>query len=135
MAIIDKVLPAPAQTVVIVRLIVCALVFIHGVYRALSGGYAPFGEWLTSQQVPFGPAVAIAVTAYEILAAPVLALGRFRRILSIGFILIYITGAIMVHLPNGWFVVGAGRNGVEYSVLVILLFWLAGWTRNDTPAN
>ena len=25
----------------------------------------------------------------------------------------------MVHAPNGWFVVGAGRNGAEYSVLII----------------
>jgi putative oxidoreductase len=25
----------------------------------------------------------------------------------------------MVHASNGWFVVGAGRNGVEYSVLLL----------------
>ncbi|MBK8885646.1 MAG: hypothetical protein IPN46_03480 [Saprospiraceae bacterium] len=25
----------------------------------------------------------------------------------------------MVHLPNGWFVVGGGYNGIEYNVLLI----------------
>lgn len=26
---------------------------------------------------------------------------------------------LMTRQPNGWFVVGAGRNGAEYSVLII----------------
>jgi putative oxidoreductase len=28
-------------------------------------------------------------------------------------------GIIMVHYPEGWFVVGAGRNGVEFNFLLI----------------
>jgi putative oxidoreductase len=31
-------------------------------------------------------------------------------------------GIILVHAKEGWFVVGAGRNGVEYSVLLIAVF-------------
>jgi uncharacterized membrane protein YphA (DoxX/SURF4 family) len=29
-------------------------------------------------------------------------------------------GIALVHWPAGWFVVGAGRNGMEYSILLIL---------------
>ena len=31
-----------------------------------------------------------------------------------------ILGIALVHFPEGWFVVGGGRNGMEYSVLLIL---------------
>jgi putative oxidoreductase len=31
-------------------------------------------------------------------------------------------GIVLVHAENGWFVVGGGRNGVEYSVVLILGF-------------
>jgi putative oxidoreductase len=31
-------------------------------------------------------------------------------------------GIIMVHAREGWFVVGAGRNGVEFNVLLIAAF-------------
>jgi len=29
-------------------------------------------------------------------------------------------GIALAHFPDGWFVVGGGRNGMEYSVLLIL---------------
>ena len=35
------------------------------------------------------------------------------------FMAIYAMGIVLVHAPEGWFVVGAGRNGMEYSVLLI----------------
>ena len=37
------------------------------------------------------------------------------------------TGLFMVHAPFGWFVVGAGRNGMEYSALLIVCLLLVGW--------
>ena len=39
---------------------------------------------------------------------------------------IYAVGLVMVHAPNGWFVVGAGRNGVEFSVLLIATLLCVG---------
>ncbi|NWG92452.1 MAG: DoxX family protein [Parvularculaceae bacterium] len=118
-----------AAGMVILRLTLCTLVFIHGYWRATKGGVAPFGEWLTSQGTPFGAEAAIAVTGYELIAAPTLALGLFRPILATIFAAIYAAGMVMVHLPFGWFVVGAGRNGMEYSALLIICFLLVGWTR------
>lgn len=43
-------------------------------------------------------------------------------------------GIVLVHAPHGWFVVGAGRNGMEYSVLLIvclLLLALQAWPRRE----
>lgn len=103
----------------LLRISVAGLLAAHGWYRFLTGGYVGFGEWLTSQHVPLGPVVAILVTAFEILGTPVLAAGRFVRWLTPVFACIYFSGAVLVHRPDGWFVVGGGRNGVEYSVLIL----------------
>ena len=40
--------------------------------------------------------------------------------------LIYAVGIAMVHAREGWFVVGAGRNGAEYSVLLIVCLLCVG---------
>ena len=72
----------------LVRIAVAAIFFIHGRYRLITGGYLPFGEWLGSIGFPVGVIWAVAVTAIEVLGAPLLA---------------------------------AGRNGMEYSVLLIVL--------------
>ena len=43
-----------------------------------------------------------------------------RSIRGTVHLVILITGIVMVHGREGWFVVGGGRNGVEYSVLLII---------------
>lgn len=107
------------RAIVIVRVAVAALLEIHGVARLVAGGVTPFGDWLTSLGMPLGHAVAWGITAFEILAPPLLALGFFVRWIAPVHIAILGTGIALVHAPSGWFVVGLGRNGVEYSVLLI----------------
>lgn len=116
-----------AQAILVLRLAIAGLLAAHGWMRFLSGGVVPFGEWLGGQGLPFGFWIAAAVTAYEIAGTVLLALGRWTSWLCVGFIAIYATGLVMVHLPEGWFVVGAGRNGMEYSVLLIACLALIGW--------
>lgn len=102
-----------------VRIITAGLIFIHGAARVASGGVAPFGEWLGSIGFPVGLAFAWAVTIFELVAPPLIVLRRFVFWACLGHIFILALGAILVHAPAGWFVVGLGRNGMEYSVLLI----------------
>lgn len=104
----------------VVRISVAGLIFIHGATRALIGGVAPFGGWLETQGFPMGIAWAGAVTGYELVAPILIVLGRFVTWACLGHVGILTLGMFMVHLPSGWFVVGAGRNGMEYSVLLIV---------------
>ena len=111
----------------ILRLMLAGLIAAHGWMRLLGGGVVPFGSWLDGQGLPFGLAIAATVTAIEILGTIAFALGRFVWPLSLAYAAIYAVGIVLVHAPAGWFVVGAGRNGAEYSVLLIVTLLCVGW--------
>ena len=112
----------------ILRLMLAGLIAAHGWMRLLGGGVVPFGSWLDGQGLPFGLAIAAAVTALEIIAAFALVADRGLRWLIPPLVGVYTTGIVLVHAPAGWFVVGPGRNGAEFSVLLIAC--LAGlWLR------
>ena len=49
-----------------------------------------------------------------------MALGFFVTPLCSWFAVQLAVDIALVHFPEGWFVVGAGRNGMEYSVLLII---------------
>ena len=57
------------------------------------------------------------VTIYELVAPLLILARRFVSLACLGHIGILALGLWMVHRPEGWFVVGGGRNGMEYSVL------------------
>ncbi|MEM7082232.1 MAG: DoxX family protein [Pseudomonadota bacterium] len=110
------------------RILLAGIIAAHGWARLSAGAVAPFGAWLDSQHIPFGLMIAYAVTFIEIVGTPLLALGRFVSVLCLAYCLIYAAGIALVHAPEGWFVVGLGRNGMEYSVLLIAnLLGVAYW--------
>lgn len=103
----------------LLRFAIGALLFIHGVYRAASGGVAGFGEFLSAQGLPWGGLVAWVLTLVEIVGTPLLALGFVVTPLALWFGVELLAGVLLVHWQAGWFVVGGGRNGVEYSLCLV----------------
>lgn len=117
------------------RILLSGFIAAHGWARFLVGGVVPFGDWLTAQHVPAGLLVAAAITILEIVGTPLLLLGLGVFPLSLVYAAIYTAGLLMVHLPAGWFVVGLGRNGAEYSALLITCIVLVGLQhRRRNPA-
>jgi len=108
--------------IVIIRIFLAVTMLIHAIARINAGGVAPFGEFLTISGFPFGSYLAWAITIFEIGGAIVLALGYFVPVIASIFAAQLIMGIILVHAKEGWFVVGLGRNGMEYSVLLIVSF-------------
>jgi putative oxidoreductase len=111
----------------LVRIAVAALIFIHGTARVYAGGVEPFGAWLDAQGFPLGLEQAWAVTIYELIAPLFIVARRFVTLACLGHIFILSVGLVLVHAPNGWFVVGLGRNGVEYSVILIACLTAVAW--------
>ena len=106
--------------IVIIRIFLAATMIIHGVARISAGGVAPFGGFLEAQGLPLGLYIAWAITIFEIVGGLVLATGYFVPVLASVFAVELVIGIILVHAKDGWFVVGLGRNGMEYSVLLIV---------------
>ena len=113
----------------LVRIGVAVLIFIHGAFRAAHWDpyVTGFGEWLSSQGFPQGFCWAVAVTLYELIAPWFILARRFVTLACLGHIVIVALGAVLVHYPSGWFVVGAGRNGMEYSVLLLVCLAAVAW--------
>jgi putative oxidoreductase len=125
----DQIMTAsPRAGLLVLRIVVASLILIHGLYRALGGGVDPFGQFLSAVGFPLGTPIAWAITLLEIVGSVALAAGFRVRLLSLYFAAELTMGIILVHLREGWFVVGGGRNGVEYSVLLIAIFLVLAWT-------
>lgn len=110
----------------ILRLCLAGLIAAHGWARLLAGGVVPFGAWLDGLGIPLGFAIAASITAFEILGTVLLAFRVLVFPLTLVYAFIYTVGIVLVHAPAGWFVVGLGRNGAEYSVLLIVCLLCVG---------
>ena len=115
------------QVLEVLRITVAILILIHGVYRLAAGLVEPFGTWLDSLGFPFGYGWAMAVTLYELVGPALMLARRWTSLAALGHAAILTLGMILVHLPAGWFVVGGGRNGMEYSVLLIVSLLAIAW--------
>ena len=99
-----------------------AVMIIHGVARAWLGIVDHFGLVLDTWGFPAGFMLAWTITLSEIVGGSMLALGLLVRPLCAWFIFQLVMGIYLIHGRVGWFVVGAGRNGMEFSVFLILCF-------------
>lgn len=122
---------ASRQGLLLVRCVLALLLFIHGAARVHAGGVVPFGEFLDTRGIPFGLGIAWFISLFELLATPILAGGRWVTPISLVFCVIYACGIWLVHAPEGWFVVGLGRNGVEYSVLILACLLGNAWAHRS----
>ena len=118
---------------IVLRIIVAIIIASHGWHRLISGGYEPFGDWLSSQGFPLGFGIALGITLVEVIGSLFLVIGKKLPYLCALYIVIYFTGLLLVHLPHGWFVVGSGSNGIEYSTLLIAALFCIGYASINKP--
>ncbi|MGD9562618.1 MAG: DoxX family protein [Pyrinomonadaceae bacterium] len=103
-----------------IRLMLCVIMFIHGAARIANGTVDDFGGFLTSQGFPLGFFLAWGVTIFELVGSVLLAAGFYAWIIALAFAAELALGMALVHWKEGWFVVGHGRNGIEFSVVLIV---------------
>lgn len=119
---------SPEISLVVLRWGLCLLLMIHGIARIVLDMVQPFGDFLGAQGLGAGLLIAWTLTLIEIAGGLALALGIARRLLASYFALQLAAGIVLVHAEHGWFVVGAGRNGMEYSVFLILALILVAFS-------
>lgn len=108
------------NVLLVLRVALSGIIAAHGWSRLIADAVTPFGAWLDSLGFPLGIVIAWGVTLIEIIGTPLLLLGWMVSPLCLTYTLIYLCGLVLVHAPEGWFVVGLGRNGMEYSALLIV---------------
>ena len=105
----------------VLRITLAAVFFMHGIPSIFTGAVNNFGNHHlnTAGFAPIGLPLAWAIKLSHVACAILLILNRYIRLVAIVTIPILVAGIIMIHATEGWFVVGEGRNGVEFNVLLI----------------
>ena len=106
---------------ILLQIAVAVILLTHSVCVIFNNGINDFGNLYLNQIgfAPFGLFLAWSIKLSHIVAAILLILNKYVRAAGFVTIFILIMGIVLVHFQEGWFVVGGGRNGVEYNFLLI----------------
>jgi putative oxidoreductase len=92
---------------------------LHGIFTKTDVN--DFGNFFLNKVgfAPFGIFIAWAVVVSQVITSLFLMANKYVKIACVINILILLAGIVTVHFQEGWFVVGGGRNGMEFSFLLI----------------
>lgn len=104
------------------RIALIIIFLVHSLAGLFNNGINNFGNLYLNQVgfAPLGLPLAWAIKLSHIALAFSLFTDKYLKATSFITIFILIAGIFMIHLKEGWFVVGGGRNGVEFNVLLIM---------------
>lgn len=109
---------------VVLRTALAVILLSHGLPGMFDGGVNNFGDLFLNQIgfSPVGVPLAWAIKISHVGCAILLLINKYVNAASLLTIMILIMGIVLVHWPEGWFVVGGGRNGIEFNFLLICVF-------------
>lgn len=108
----------------ILRVALSVMLIMHSVPGMFDGGVNDFGNFYLNEVgfAPFGLFIAWSIKLSHLAAAILLLMNKFVKWASIITIFVLVIGIYMIHFKEGWYVVGGGRNGVEFNFLLICAF-------------
>ncbi len=95
------------------------VVFIAHGWPKLFGGVPETAQFLESLAIPLPLVVAWAIALVETLGGLMLVVGYWVTPAAAALGLHMTAGIFLVHLPNGFFVVGPGQNGIEFNLVLL----------------
>ena len=109
------------KSTLILRIAVAIILIMHSVPGMFNNGINDFGNFYLNEIgfSPFGVAIAWLIKLSHAASAILFLANKYIKPASIITIFILILGIVMVHFKEGWYVVGGGRNGVEFNFLLI----------------
>lgn len=111
------------KSIVLLRIALAIVLLTHSIPGIFNNGINDFGNLYLNAVgfAPFGLYIAWFIKLSHMVCAVLLLINKYIKPAAIVTIFILIAGIIMVHAPNGWYVVGPGRNGVEYNLILIVM--------------
>ena len=110
------------KNLTLLRIALIIIFLIHSVAGMFNNGINDFGNLFLNKTgfSPVGVPLAWLIKLSHIGLVFSLFTNKYLKFTSIVTIFILIAGIVMIHIKDGWFVVGGGRNGVEFSFLLIM---------------
>lgn len=103
------------------RFAIAIILLAHSIPGMFDNGIHDFGDLYLNQIgfAPLGVPIAWSIKISHVLAAFCLIFEKYVKWACIVTIFVLIAGIVIVHFKEGWFVVGGGRNGVEFNFILI----------------
>jgi len=116
----------------LIRIPLAVILLAHSVPGMVDGGVNDFGDLFLNNIgfAPFGILIAWVIKASHVVCAVLLLLNKYIKAAAVCTIFILVMGIVLIHWREGWFVVGGGRNGIEYNFLMVFLFVYLFFDRN-----
>lgn len=105
----------------LLRFALAIILLAHSIPGMFNNGINDFGEMYLNQIgfAPIGVALAWAIKLSHLAAAFCLLFEKYVKWASIVTIFVLIAGIVLIHFQEGWYVVGGGRNGMEFNFILI----------------
>jgi len=118
----------------ILRIAMLIVLLSHSVIGMFDGGINDFGNLYLNKVgfAPYGVILAWIIKLSHVACALLLTLNKYIRLACIATISVLMAGIVMVHFKEGWFVVGGGRNGVEYNFVLICVLMAIAFLNAET---
>lgn len=108
----------PGLGLAILRLTMGFIFVMHG-WPKLAGGIDGLAALIESFGIPLAFVVASGIAVLETVGGACLLIGWFVTPVALLLAAHMVAGIFLVHLPNGFFVVGPGQGGYEFNLLLI----------------
>ncbi len=112
----DRVAQVQGFGLAILRVVVGIVFLAHGLQKVLQFGIPGDAGNLEGQGVPLPLFFAVVVTLVEVLGGVALILGIFTRLVAVPLAIDMLVAMLMVHLPNGFFMM---NNGIELTLILL----------------
>lgn len=110
-------------TFIFLRIAVAIILLAHSLPSIITNNVNAFGELFLNKIgfYPYGIILAWLIKISHIISAIFILLNKYLKLVCFSTIFILMMGIISVHYKEGWFVVGLGRNGMEFNFLLIFV--------------
>jgi putative oxidoreductase len=109
-------------SITLLRIALAVIFLVHSVPGMFDGGINAFGNLYLNKIgfAPIGLPLAWTIKLSHVALAISLFTNKYLKWITFITVIVLIAGIFMIHLKEGWFVVGGGRNGVEFNFLLIM---------------
>lgn len=108
----------PQLGLAILRVVLGVIFIAHGAPKLFAGGMEGTVGFFASLGIPLPLIAAWLIALLEFVGGIALILGFFVTPVALLLIVHMLAGIVLVHAPNGFYVIGGGQGGIEFNLVL-----------------